>query len=185
MPVTTNYGWTMPTEGGDTGVWDTILNALFQDIDDQVFALEGRIEALEGYALASEIFISGFDSIAPVVNGVAAWDSGGVEYANLNPLNLPLRIPLRHLRVGMQITGFQSNGAVAGSRSATVSLYRLHDAGATQVSAGHALGSSTTGLTHDVLADNQYFLLVTPSGGSTVSDTTAVDWVKVTVIETP
>lgn len=175
----------MPTEGGDTGVWDTILNAMFQEIDTDVFALDARVDALEGYALASDIFISGFDSIAPVVSGVAAWDSGGVEYANLNPLNLPLRIPLRHLRVGMRITGFQSNGAVAGARSATVALYRLHDAGATLVNAGHALGSSTTGLTHDVLADNQYFLLVTPSGGSAVSDTTAVDWVKVTVIDTP
>lgn len=173
----------MPTEGGDTGVWDTILNTLFQDIDDQVFANEGRIDDLEALFLA-EHYVHGYDSIVPFVSGVAQWDNA-VEYASINVLNLPLRIPLRALRPGMRITAFESSGAVAGSRTATVSLYRLNNAGATLVSAGHALGGTTSGLTHDVLADNQYFLLVTPSGGSLISDTTAVNGVSVTVIATP
>jgi hypothetical protein len=184
MPNTENYDWATPTEGGSTGVWDTILNAAFDDIDEDLFAVDERVTALEGFVLASNLFISGYDGIAPSVSGAAKWDNG-VEYASINVLNLPYRIPIRNVRAGMRITGFESDGAVAGSRTATVALYRVHGAGATEVSSGHAIGGSTTGLTHDVLANNQYFLYVIPTGGSLISDTTAINWVKVTVIETP
>jgi hypothetical protein len=184
MPTTANYEWTTPVEGGSTGVWDTILNAAFDDIDEDLFAVDERVDVLETFVLSSGLFISGYDGIPPFISGVAKWDNG-VEYANLNVLNSPYRVPLRNLRAGMRITGFESDGAVTGSRTATVALYRVHGAGATEVSSGHAIGGSTTGLTHDVLANNQYFLYVIPAGGSLVSDTTALNWVKVTVIETP
>lgn len=184
MPTTTNYGWAIPTEGGDTGVWDTILNAAFDDIDADLFDVDGRVAVLEDFVLASDLFVSGYDGIIPFISGVGQWDNG-VEYGSLNPFNSPYRIPLRNLRPGMRITGFQSNGGVTGTRTATVALYRVHGGGATEVNAGHSIGNTTSGLTHDVLADNQYFLYVIPAGGSTIADTTAINWVKVTVIETP
>ena len=178
MPTTTNYGWTIPTPGGDTGVWDTILNAAFQEIDDELT----RVEILGGGG--GDIYISGYDGIIPFVSGVGQWDNG-VEYGSINTLNLAYRIPIRGLKVGARITEFASSGAVAGTRTATVALYRVHNAGATLVSAGHAIGGSTVGLTHDVLADNQYFLYVIPAGGNLITDTTAINGVNVTVIETP
>ena len=40
MADTTNYGWTMPTPGGDAGVWGTKLNDALQAADTTVKALE-------------------------------------------------------------------------------------------------------------------------------------------------
>lgn len=42
---TTNYGWDLPTVGGASGTWGTQLNTIFQDIDDDVFAVSGVASA--------------------------------------------------------------------------------------------------------------------------------------------
>lgn len=36
MPNTTNYSWVMPTDGGSSDAWGSILNTLFSDIDNQM-----------------------------------------------------------------------------------------------------------------------------------------------------
>ena len=36
MPVTTNFSWTTPIEDASAGIWDTILNTLFDEIDDDL-----------------------------------------------------------------------------------------------------------------------------------------------------
>lgn len=45
MADTTNYGWTKPTVGGDSGAWGTILNALFDDVDSDVKSVEDKADA--------------------------------------------------------------------------------------------------------------------------------------------
>ena len=40
MPATANYGWTIPTVGGDSGAWGTILNAAFNAADASLKTIE-------------------------------------------------------------------------------------------------------------------------------------------------
>lgn len=47
MPDTDVFAWTMPTEGGDPGTWDTILNAL---VDDDI---EGTVSTVKTTADAA------------------------------------------------------------------------------------------------------------------------------------
>ena len=42
---TTNFGWTLPTEGGDAGVWDTGLNDAFQEVDDDANTIKTTADA--------------------------------------------------------------------------------------------------------------------------------------------
>ena len=42
---TTNYSWDLPTVGGASGTWGTQLNTVFQDIDDDLFAVSGTASA--------------------------------------------------------------------------------------------------------------------------------------------
>lgn len=37
--TTTNYGWTLPTVGGDSGAWGTVLNTLIQAVDTALKAV--------------------------------------------------------------------------------------------------------------------------------------------------
>jgi hypothetical protein len=45
MATTTNYGWTLPTNGGDSGAWGTILNTLLQAVDTALFTVSGVASA--------------------------------------------------------------------------------------------------------------------------------------------
>ena len=45
MADTTNFGWTKPTVGGDTGAWGGILNTLFDDVDIDVDAIKTTADA--------------------------------------------------------------------------------------------------------------------------------------------
>jgi len=42
---TTNYGWTLPVVDGSVNVWGELLNAAFQDIDDDLDAAETTADA--------------------------------------------------------------------------------------------------------------------------------------------
>lgn len=171
----------MPAEGGNSGTWDTVLNTMFEQMDTDVFDIQTRVEALEGGGSGvGDVYASAYRAVPPFINGVAQWD-GPVEYASVNVLNLALRIPLGRLAVGSEITGFASSGAVGGVRTATAALYYFDDSGWHEISAGHALGGSTTGLSHVITDDQDYFVQIIPSGGSSISDYTAVNSVTVTV----
>lgn len=50
MAVTTNYGWTKPTVGGDNSVWGGILNTLFDAVDSSLKTLENAVNTKLGYA---------------------------------------------------------------------------------------------------------------------------------------
>jgi hypothetical protein len=43
--ATTNFSWTLPTEGGDAGVWDTTLNAAFDSVDSDLFIVKTTADA--------------------------------------------------------------------------------------------------------------------------------------------
>lgn len=45
MPVTTNYGWTEPTVGGDSGNWGSILNTLIGAVDSVVHGIDLMAQA--------------------------------------------------------------------------------------------------------------------------------------------
>lgn len=45
MPTTTNFGWTIPTLNGDPGIWDTILNDAFEEVDTDVKAIQTTANA--------------------------------------------------------------------------------------------------------------------------------------------
>lgn len=45
MADTTNFGWTKPTVGSDTGAWGGILNTLFDDQDTDVQAIKVNADA--------------------------------------------------------------------------------------------------------------------------------------------
>lgn len=75
MATTTNYGWTLPTVGDDSGAWGTILNTLIQAIDTALKAVStvanaalskaggvmtGRVDALTStMALVAKGTVSG------------------------------------------------------------------------------------------------------------------------------
>jgi hypothetical protein len=50
MPDTTNFAWTKPTVGGSSGSWGTLLNALFDDIDTDLLAVQNATKLPIGAA---------------------------------------------------------------------------------------------------------------------------------------
>jgi hypothetical protein len=50
---TTNYGWDVPTVGGSSGAWGTLLNAVFDEIDADLRAAENEAEAAQADADAA------------------------------------------------------------------------------------------------------------------------------------
>lgn len=44
---TTNFGWDLPTEGGSSGTWDTILNSILGE-DSEAGALEFGVDSIVG-----------------------------------------------------------------------------------------------------------------------------------------
>ncbi len=182
MPVTTNYGWTMPTEGGDSGTWDTILNTMFQAIDTTVKSVENKTDQQYGVAYipgnAGADGLNFFSSSNP--EGAAIHMGGGL----VTPLVIPIRV-----RPGHRITGWAVRGKDANLLSVARLGYRDNAGGAfVQVGTDKTLASashttySESGLTHDVLADRIFYIKVTPSVGASAL---AVDWVSVTTIDTP
>lgn len=53
MATTTNYGWTKPTVGGDSGAWGGYLNADLDSIDSQVKTVETAAAAAQSTANAA------------------------------------------------------------------------------------------------------------------------------------
>lgn len=45
MPTTPNFGWTLPTVGGDSGAWGGILNTAFTDVDADVQPIKVTADA--------------------------------------------------------------------------------------------------------------------------------------------
>lgn len=191
--ATTNYAWGEPTPGGSTGVWALNsaggLNYLHQQIDTELFRVEGLVNA--SASLTEQPLI--IPSTAYTPSGTWTGGIGGVlEYGSINTGNYAVLIPLLHLRTGVRITGFTSYGAVGGTRTATVALKMMNtDGSATTISAGHALPlttaaqTTTSGLTHDVVADKAYYIDIKPAGGVLVTDYTALSWVRLITIATP
>lgn len=102
MATTTNYGWTKPTVGGDTGAWGGILNALFDAVDTVVFAISavanaalaraggvmtGRIDVLTAsMARADKGSISGAQNFDVSLTQYFTFTLGGVMTASfINP----------------------------------------------------------------------------------------------------
>lgn len=46
MATTPNYGWTVPTVGGDSGAWGTILNTAFNAADASLKTIENLVNTM-------------------------------------------------------------------------------------------------------------------------------------------
>lgn len=46
MATTPNYGWTVPTVGGDSGAWGTILNAAFNAADASLKTIDNLVNTM-------------------------------------------------------------------------------------------------------------------------------------------
>lgn len=170
MPATTNYGWELPTPGGSTDVWGTENNATHQSIDDTVKSIDDRLAAVEvpgtGTTASEQPLI-----LANTGAGRGWVADVGVMEATLSASPGSLTIALPHLRTGQQITGFSSFAIANSGAVATVTLFRMDAAGQVaiignwhNIPSGAYTLTTTTGLTHDVLADNAYFIVIGPSG---------------------
>jgi hypothetical protein len=160
---TTNYGWDVPTVGGDVGAWGTILNTVFDDIDTDLKAAEDKADEANTFNLAGTRTIMAADGVGTGATFLDGWLTMVGSAGSL------WRLPLRDLREGQRITAFATHGLVSSGVSLAVSLCYKDVAGTeTVVSAGHthtetsATTKTTSGLTHDVLADKSYYLKFDP-----------------------
>lgn len=186
MPVTTNYGWITPTLGGDTGVWDTILNTAFDDIDADVKLIDDRVAALEAgiagedtaLVMASEGLVYAYLFTQHTTNRFyMQWDE-----ANDAAGAAVLRIPLRHLQTGYEVSGYSITTLnllnVAGTTVRARLISVSNENGTTTKHAGHTNATtssafnktSTTGISVLVGADEQWFIEVIIEGGTLVNN---------------
>jgi hypothetical protein len=163
----------MPTEGGNTGTWDTILNALFQDVDDQMFLVEAKADVASAsgvgdFLLSATGALEGWPAGVPENN----WYFTGGGRANTDSLPNDLFFRLPSLPVGHVIDAIRSYGNITAGPTFTVSLLRLaQDGTITVVNAGHNLPTvagetETTGIAHVILAETDYFIRVQRSAGT-------------------
>jgi hypothetical protein len=185
MPVTTNYGWAVPTLGGDTGVWDTILNTAFDDIDADLKTVDDRVAALEAAVASGDFLLAAGQGVEAFISAIGNaplthWSFVGAGERNFNPSTsvtahrLYFRLP--SLPVGGTIDAFRSYGSQS-SQTVDVALVRVaQDGTETVVNAGHSLPGATaetetSGVAHTILADTDYFIRLLPASPSTGSAT--------------
>jgi hypothetical protein len=173
MADTTNYGWTKPTEGGSTGVWDTILNEALDDIDAQM-KIVADAAGVAGAAGVGDFLIAGVAGIDAWPDGVPAntwaFSAGGRSTSEALPRDLYFRLP--SLPVGHEIDAIRSYGHATAGPTMTVALIRIaQDGTITVVNAGHTLPTSaaeteTTGIAHTILAETDYYIRLQRSGST-------------------
>lgn len=56
---TTNFGWDVPVDGGDVGVWGQILNQVFDDIDTDLNTVKQTAEAAFASGGAGPVNVAG------------------------------------------------------------------------------------------------------------------------------
>lgn len=56
---TLNYGWNVPNVGGDSGAWGTIANAVFDEIDTDMFGLETNKMAKASPTGTGDLYMTG------------------------------------------------------------------------------------------------------------------------------
>lgn len=66
-PVTDNFSWQLPEPGADTGTWEDILNAVFEDIDAD---LKTAVDALDTAVLVDGTTpFTGIQTTAGIIRG--------------------------------------------------------------------------------------------------------------------
>lgn len=199
MALTTNYSWDKPVPGGDVGAWGTKLNTLFDAVDATV-----KLRQTEAATAQTAADLAKTENLTfpPIAGGDGIGTLPAASYQQTPPhgktlfasgaSDVDLLLPIRGLAVGMRITGFTSFGQLAtGVNSPTVALISYSKAaGLTVISAGHALAAglaqrTTSGLTHDVVADTLYFFRVRMSGAGSPTGTDEIQWVQPVVIRFP
>jgi hypothetical protein len=120
MAVTTNYGWTKPTVGGDNSVWGGIANTLFDAVDSALKTVENLANArlpLVGGALTGRLdmktasmVIGGLSSLTGAVSidvstaqyfyGTVVGSISSMAFASPPPAGLAYGIILRLTNAG-------------------------------------------------------------------------------------
>jgi hypothetical protein len=150
---------------------------MFQDIDDDVAALQDRSDAQYERMLLPAVSGAGSGWQASSING-------SMIHAVIGSVG-SLIVPLPHLRPGMRITGLHVRGLDATSTSVAVLAYQDNAGANTDIGSGVGIPSSLsnvseTGLTHDVAADRMYYVYVTPNPGET-----SIVWVALDIEDSP
>lgn len=195
MAVTTNYGWTKPTVGGDSGAWGGIVNTVLDSIDAAVKARETEAAAALAAAnvakaenLSFPLLFTGTLGQAPVSTLGSPTTSRNYQYVNFalgSSDQVLIVVPISGLTPGMRITGYKYRGLK--NCLLTVELLEIDTTGAaTTVSSDTSLGNGaeatiTVGsLSKDVTADKHYMFRCS-FVGTGVSGTNYVRWLQPTV----
>jgi hypothetical protein len=86
---TTNYGWLYPDDGTEEDTWGPILNTLFEDVDNEVFDIDGRVTTLETGGATAEIIQSSGSGTLDLAAGrhfQVTVSTGGVVTATMTGL---------------------------------------------------------------------------------------------------
>jgi hypothetical protein len=143
-------------------VEDKADDALAENLDFPLYCLP-QVAVFQG-AVADDI---GTRSIT----GIQLNDPGSVGYS----------VPITGLKVGMRITGFKSRAQAPAGTTVTVELDYNDSAGGNVAVGSHSHGAAMaivtkSGLSHDVVANRQYFFIVLMDRG--VSGVPIAQWVQ-------
>lgn len=168
--ATTNYGWTLPTEGGDTGTWDTKLNAAFEEVDTELKRVEDDLDVTETAAFDAPRTLAAMEWFQPrslSTDSDAFFPDASNRLQHIvgtASVQYVAYVPLK-VQVGQTLTGFTAR-AYRHADMSTVTLqvgYFDQDGtfttvGTTEaVSSGASLATVTkTGLSHTVVAGRVY-----------------------------
>ncbi len=96
MPNTPNYNWPVPTPNGDEGVWDVILNSLFDTMDNEVGTVWKPTfvgASQDNYANPTNYLVFNADVLPLDLSGVVAGRDGEILIIeNLTPFSAEVNL---------------------------------------------------------------------------------------------
>ncbi len=159
MANTTNFGWTKPTVSGSTDTWGTILNAVFDAVDAELFApavtnsqngasivqwtnanagvsatVSYRLSNDASHAMALQLYGSGYTptaayDFADSVNLIANGNVGGMNFATIGGA-----FPIRWFTNSVERMHLDGSGNLGIGKTAPTTILDIVQSGANQES---------------------------------------------------
>lgn len=175
MAVTANFGWIKATVSGDNGAWGTILNTMFDQIDNEVKVAEtSAATALAAANVAKAETLAFANAPVQAIEGQETTGSVIRTGASLScTANDVVYIQMRGLAPGLRLTQLRSRGiAPAGGAALTVTLAYIDNLNVETIvgsTTSHGTGESTqvgAVIAHDVAADRSYYFKIALTRGA-------------------
>lgn len=182
MANTTNYGWAKPVVGGSTGAWGTLVNAIFDAIDSVLKTVSNAATSAQTNALKAldetiqQPITAGAEVLSNDHHDGGFFFGSAVRFDTATNANQGLNyngdIPLRHLRPGHRLRGFEVRGAQSGAASISAVLRMITKEGVQTnlltmsnlpVNGGDftgVLASTFAAITHDVTPETYYCITI-------------------------